>query len=328
MVTLNEIKTKNSDKVYQKTVDEFRRSSALLDKLVFDDAVNPSGTSTLTYSYLREEVPSLASFREIGTEYESQESTTKKVSSDLKVFGGSFKIDRVIQTASGKGDETARQMKKKIAAAASLFHASVINGDADTDNGFDGLDKALRGTNTELNTGGYVDLSTQEMMDKNYKYVLDLLDALLSEVNGTPAFIMANTAMITKLKGVARRSGYLTHAEDAFGKPVEGYNGIPFLDLGFYTRKEGSAYKELPCVPIAKRTVSETEVTGLTDIYVPVIDLDHFHGVTLSGTGLINSYLPNFKESGAVKTGEAEMVATVALKSTRGAAVLRNIKIK
>lgn len=328
-IKLEDLKATSNDKVYQKTVDEFRQSSLMLDKLIFDDAVNAVGTSTLTYSYTREKVPSLASFRPIGREYEAQESVSERCSTDLKVFGGAFEIDRVLQEASGKSNEVARQIQKKIKAAANLFHYTVINGDADTDNGFDGLDKALRDTKTEIMPEKVIDISSQEEMEKNYKLVLDYLDTLLSCVDGRPAFIMANTSMLTKLKGVARRAGYLTHTEDAFGQQVDCYDKIPFLDMGYFAKKNGDTYEEVPCIPIVTRTVNEVSVTGLTDIYVPVISLDHLHGVTLSSKkGVIKSYLPDFNTPGAVKKGEAEMVASIALKSTRGAGVLRNIKIK
>lgn len=42
---------------------------------------------------------------------------------------------------------------------------------------------------------------------------------------------------------------------------------------------------------------------------------------------MINTYLPNLTEPGAVKKGEVEMVAAIALKNSRKAGVLRNIKV-
>ena len=74
---------------------------------------------------------------------------------------------------------------------------------------------------------------------------------------------------------------------------------------------------------------SGTAVTGLTDIYAVTMDVANgFHGVSLTGNNLINTYLPDLKAPGAIKTGEVEMTAAVALKNTRAAGVLRNIKVK
>ncbi|MCI6068106.1 MAG: hypothetical protein MR707_07775 [Galactobacillus timonensis] len=48
-LTLEQAKVGMADKVDQNVIDEFRRSSFILDKLTFDDAVSPgTGGSTLT----------------------------------------------------------------------------------------------------------------------------------------------------------------------------------------------------------------------------------------------------------------------------------------
>lgn len=330
MITLEQAKVGMEDKVNQTVVDEFRKSSMLLDKLEFDNAVNPSGGSTLTYGYMREKTPSVADFRSINQEYTPQEASREKITTTLKIFGGSFEVDRVIEDTSGKISETERQMKQKVKAAASLFHYTVINGDEDVnEKSFDGLDKILKGTSTELNTEDYIDLSSSQAMDENYKIFLDWLDRLLGSLSGEASFLMTNGYMEAALNGVARRSNYLTQAEDSFGRRVNAYGTVPILNLGWYAKKgEDNTYSETPVVPTYTRTIKGTEVSGLTDIYVPIIDLDNFHGVTVTGNNIIKSYLPSFGTPGAVKKGEAEMVAAVALKNTRSAAVLRNIKIR
>lgn len=330
MVTLAQFREGRSDHVARQVIDSFRRNSLLLDRLVFDDALEASGGgSTLSYSYLREMTPAIAGTREINKEYVPQETTREKQSVEVKVFGGSFQVDRVIESSSGKASEVARQMEAKIKATCTAFSKTVIEGDADADTTtFDGLDKALRGGSTEINVDGYIDLSTSDAMDKNYKELLDLMDEFLASLSGRASCIMANTSMITKLKAAARRSGYLTHTEDSFGNQVESYDGIPFVDMGYYPKLVSGIYVEAPVVPIAARTIGSTEVTGLTDIYAPVIGLDNFHGVTVKGNKFISQYLPDFTKPGAVKTGEVEMLAAIALKNTRSAAVLRNVKIK
>ena len=64
MITLEEAKVGMADKVDQAVIDEFRRGSLLLDKLIFDNAVAPgTGGSTLTYGYMKLKTPSTAGFR-------------------------------------------------------------------------------------------------------------------------------------------------------------------------------------------------------------------------------------------------------------------------
>lgn len=329
-ITLAEFRVGRTDHIDRQVIDSFRRNSLLLDRLIFDDALEPSGGgSTLTYGYMREKTPSIAGTREINKEYTPQEANREKLSVDVKIFGGSFEVDRVIENASGRSSEVARQMEAKIKATCTAFQKAVIDGDSDSDNTtFDGLDKALMGTSTEINKESYIDLSTADAMDANYKKLLDLLDDFLASLNGKASCIMANSAMITKLKQAARRAGYFTRVEDAFGRKVDAYDDIPFMDMGYYPKKVSENYQESPVIPIVEREISSSPVTGLTDIYAPVIGLDNFHGVTVKGKQFISQYLPDFKTPGAVKKGEVEMVAAIALKSTRSAAVLRNLKIK
>ena len=60
-LTLAQAKVGMADKVDQMVIDEFRRDSFLLDKLVFDNAVSPgTGGSTMTYSYMQLLTPSTA----------------------------------------------------------------------------------------------------------------------------------------------------------------------------------------------------------------------------------------------------------------------------
>ena len=67
--------------------------------------------------------------------------------------------------------------------------------------------------------------------------------------------------------------------------------------------------------------------SGVTSLYAARIDLDGFHGVSLAGRPLVRQWLPDFETSGAVKKGEVEMIAAVALKATKAAGVLRGLKV-
>ena len=325
-ITLQEAKVSMADKVDQMVIDEFRRNSLLLEQLIFDDAVSPgTGGSTLTYGYTRLKTPGLAQFREINKEYSTQEAKREKHTVDLKVFGGAFELDRILANTSGAIDEVDFQLKEKIKAASNLFHYTVINGDSAVDSkSFDGLDKALVGSSTELNKNSIIDLSTSSAVDTNYKDFLDLLDEFLSELDGTPNMLMGNAKLMTKIRACARRAGYLTQSEDAFGKKVDSYNNIPLVDLGYYVDDKGTT----PTVKVQKRTVATKETDGLTDLFAVGINIGGFHGVTVKGDKIIKTYLPDLTAPGAVKKGEVEMVGAIALKNSRSAGVLRNIKVK
>ena len=332
-ITLNEMKVGMNDKVAEQVIDTFVRKSEILEMLPFDNSVSPSGGSTLTYGYVQKKLPSSTAFRAINSEYTPSQATVEKKSVDLKVFGGAFEIDRVIKDAEGMYNNMALQVEEKVESAVGTFHNAMINGDAATDaNGFDGLDKFLVGQSTEYGTDKVIDLSTMEQLKANADV---FYEALLKLINSTGAHaLMVNEGMKTKIQTVARVLGYKTESEEAFGRVITtiGENKVRIIDLKNVVTVEGDGDEavavETPVIGVKERTVGGSATQGLTDIYAAKFStLDGFHGVTLTGNSAIRKYLPDFNTPGAVKKGEVEMVACVALKNVKSAGVLRNIKI-
>ena len=332
-MTLNEMKVGMSDKVAAKVIDTFVRESEVLEMLPFDNCVSPSSGSTLTYGYVQKKLPSTTAFRAINSEYKPSQATVEKKTVELKVFGGAFEIDRVIKDAEGMFNNMAMQVEEKIKSAVGTFHNAMINGDAATDaNGFDGLDKFLVGQSTEYGTDKVIDLSSMDQVKANADV---FYEALLKLINSTGAqAIMVNEGMKTKIQTVARILGYKTESEEAFGRTITtiGEGKVRIIDLKNVVTVSGEGDDaipvETPIIGVKTRTVAGSEATGVTDIYaVKFSALDGFHGVTLTGNKAIHKYLPDFNTPGAVKKGEVEMVACVALKNVKSAGVLRNIKI-
>lgn len=317
-ITLAEAQKNVQDDLQIGVIDEFRKSNWILDHLTFDDAVSPTGGgATLTYSYTRLKTQPTAQFRQVNTEYTPQEVTKERQSVDLKIFGGSYQIDRVIKNMGGIVSEVELQQSQKIKAAQALFNDTFINGDTATDEkAFDGLEKALTGSSTEYNTGSnIIDLSTSAAITDNYMVFLDMLDEFLTGLDGTPSFIAGNAKLIAKLRACARRASMYQVTKNDWGQQVESYGPIPFVDLG---AKAGSN----------NDVVSTNGTTGTTSLYVARLGLDGLHGVSMAGASPIETWLPDFTTSGAVKTGEVEMLAAIALKASKAAGVFRNIKIK
>lgn len=323
-ITLNEMKVGMSDKIAQQVVDIFLRNSEILQLLPFDNCVSPQGGSTLTYAYVQKKLPSVAAFRALNTEYTAGAATLEKKTADLKIFGGAFELDRVIKQAEGRYNNMAFQMQEKILAAISLFHYTLINGDATTNaNEFDGLDKMLAGTSTEFGTDAVIDVSTQETLKANADQFYEALQLLISET-GADA-LLCNTRTISKIQTLARVLGYKTETEEAFGKKVMSMDGVRFMDLGKHYTVSGDTATGNDCV---KAGITRDGGSGLTDIYGVKFDVnDGFHAASLTGNGAIHQYLPDFNAPGAVKKGEVEMVAACVLKNTKHAGVLRNVKI-
>lgn len=313
-ITLEEAKVGMADKVDQQIIDMFRRSSLLLDALTFDNVISPgTGGSTLTYGYVQLKTPSTAAVRAINTEYTPGEAKREEKTAKAEIMGGSFEVDRVLQNTSGAVNELAFQAEQKIKATANFFHNKAIN---DTTSG---LAKVLAGTENEFTST--VDLTTSANMDNNYSAFLDELDTVISAVDGKPSMLLMNREMLSKLRSAARRAGYYTRSEDAFGRTVEAYNDIPLMDVGGY-------YNGTKTVDVIPTSTPTTSAEGTTAIYAVVLGLDAFHGISPVGNNVINTYMPDMNSPGAVKKGEVELVAGTVLKNTLKAAVLKGIKIK
>ena len=333
MLNLAQMTTGMQDKIAQQIIDIFVRESEVLELLPFDNAVSPTGSSTLVYGYVQEKVPSTASFRAIGSEYTNSEAVLQQLAVTLKVFGGSFQVDRVIKSIEAQLESVNHQVQSKIKAAVALFHDTMINGDSATNSlSFDGLNKMLVGTNTEYGSDTHIDLSTMAKLKENADVFYESLLKLINSTNATA--IMVNGDMKTKIQTVARVLGYKTESEEAFGRVITtiGENKVRIIDLKNKYSVSGETVTETPIIGIQSRDFGESEskttVTGLTDIYAAKFDgYDGFLGVTVAGDKVIDSFLPDFSQPGAVKTGEVEMIGAVALKNSRNAGVLRNIKI-
>lgn len=323
-ITLAEAKAGMADKVDQQVVDMFRRSSLLLDRLTFDNAISPgTGGSTLVYGYTQLKTPSTAAVRAINSEYTANEAKREKKTTQAIIMGGAFEVDRVIQDTSGAIDELVFQADEKIKATANFFTNCVINGTTagtagtgKTTGTFDGLNKLLANSSTEYTATA--DLSTSANVTANYNQFLDELDEFISGLDGMPDMLLMNRKMLSKLRGIARRAGYYESTKDDFGRVVETYNGIALMDAGEY-------YDGSKTVDIVADTAAGSDTFGTSDIYAVKFGLDAFHGISPTGTKVITSYMPDLTQPGAVKKGEVELVAGIALKNTLKAGHMKGI---
>lgn len=315
-VTLAEAQKNVQDDIQVGVIDEFRKSSFILDNITFDDVVSPTGGgATLTYGYTRLKTQPTAQFREVNTEYAPSTVTKERHTVDLKIFGGSFEVDRVIANMGGIVNEVDLQLTQKVKAAKALFHDTFINGDIATDaKAFDGLNKALTGSDTEFILPTVLDMSTAAKIQENAMTFLFYLNKFLKKLDGAPSFIGGNSDMISMIQLCAQVAGKFQITKDEFGSQVESYNGIPLVDFG---AKPGSN----------EDVITTNSVSGLSDIYFGRLGLDGLHGVSMAGVAPVQTWLPDFTKAGAVKKGEVEMNAAVALKASKAAGKMSNIKI-
>lgn len=314
-VTLAQAKLNVTDDLQAGIIDEFAKSSFLLNNIPFDDCVSPvGGGATLTYGYTRLITQPTAAFRAVNSEYATHEVQKQRYTTDLKVFGGAYEVDRIIAGMGGIADEVALQSAQKVKAASALFSDTIINGNSSTDaNVFDGLDVAVTGTDTEFVPTAAIDLSTSDAVTANAVAFVDAVDEWLATMDGVDA-IMCNAKMLAKFRAVARRMGMYQTKMNNFGQKVEYYGETPLVDLG------AKAGTNDPIVAI--------NGSGETSMYAVRFGIDGFHAISMAGQPPVKIWLPDFSTAGAVKKGEVEMVAGCALKSTKAAGAFRKIKVQ
>jgi hypothetical protein len=117
--------------------------------------------------------------------------------------------------------------------------------------------------------------------------------------------ILGNTRSIARIRSLARWASLFTSTKDNLGRQIEMYGPWVLVDLG--DRYDGAS----PIIPTA---------AGM--------GLDAFHAVSMNGSPLVQTWLPDFGHAGAVKSGEVEVgPLAVVLKNTKSAAVLRSVKV-
>lgn len=317
MLTLKDVIAGKATKVDQQIVDTFRRSSELLSQMVFDNSVSAGNGSTLAYGYMQLKTPSPAGRRDINQEYVPGEAKKEAKYINLDIMGGSYQIDRALDEA--QPDEVAFQAEEKIKSTVNYFHNEVINGSISSGSKFDGLDKLLQGTDTEFQSSSDLSATDDASFKTNAMKLCEELDGVLAAMGDTPDYIIANSKAIIKIQSAARTMGYLTSAENSFGKPVPAYNNIPFLDMKKYVKTDGDSTTSVDIVPVRE--------DGKTDIYFVKLGRNGLCGVTINGDKVITSRLPDFTEAKAVHTGDVEFIAGIALKNSTMAGVLRDVQV-
>ena len=313
-LTLENAQQLSQSKLVQTVIDEFRQSP-LLDKLPFDNTVKPQGKS-LAYVYNRVTTLPTAAARAINADYTPQEAVTTQITANLKIFGGSYQIDRALRANEEQVvDLVMFEQDQKIKATKAMFHDMFINGDSALGAGtqFDGLDKILTGSSTEIDPGA-IALDSAANIKTNWEAFLYQFRKMRAVMDGAPTLYLMNSDMFAAMQVVLDLAGQNTSTKENYGSEVLQWGPSLLMALG---DRAGSS----------NPVIATSGVTGETDIFAVRLGMDGIHGISPEGNGIVNTYLPDFTRVEAVQTGAVEMIAAIALKATRAAAVLRSIKI-
>lgn len=336
-ITLADAQKNSASDVDYAVIDETRRSSWLLDQFTFDDKATPgAGGATFTYTYSRLTQTRGGQFRAFNSEYAPGEAKRTQYTASLYPFGGSYTLDRALaHLGPAATDEMAFQTSELVKGVGVTFADQLINGDHSANTlGFDGLDVALTGSVTEYFPNAstyYTDWSaaTIDTVDESIT-ATDQLDEFLSLLNGKADALLGNRLLMNRIKAIGKRAGVYALTQDSLGRTIETYNGAVLQDLG--TVNSDMTGQTSYTIPVETRDPDGGggggNITNLTDLYAVRFGLAGLHGASPAGVPLMQQWQPDWTTSGAVKSGEVEMIATLVLKNTRAAGVFRNIKVK
>lgn len=315
MITLKEAKELTNDKLTQEVIDEFRQDP-ILNMLEFDDTVTSNG-ETMTYSYNRITTQPTAGTRPINGEYTSQETKTQRQSTDLKIMGGSYKLDRALVKGEKQVvDQVDFQSKQKAKATRAEFANLFINGDIATNpDEFDGLKVIVANKSTDYVPTEAIDLSDSDKIDANYKKFLYVLRKMNEKLAKAPDAYLMNGDMYAVFQSIADRVANIKYTKDELGNEVLKYGPTQLVKMG---DKPGTT----------ESIISTDETTGETEMYAVCLDRENVHGISLSGSPLVEQHLPDFSTAGAVKEGDVEMIAAVVTKTTKSVGRISKIKIQ
>lgn len=315
-VTLLEAKELSDNVLTPWVIDEFV-TDPFLEYLPFDNTVKAAGMGqSLSYSYGRVIEYATAQTRALNTEYAPQEAKVKRVTVDLKQFGGAFEIDRVLQNNEREviASMFEWQAQQKIKSTRALFSDMVINGNAEADpTQFTGIDKIVTGTSTEYIPDSAVDISTATAIATNAKQFMFDLRQSLKPLNAPPTFMLVNRDLFATFQSVADELTGFTMTKTALGTNIMNYAGIGILEMG---NKPGT-----------NDPIIETASDGTTSAYFVRLGLDGVHAVSPAGTSPVDIFLPDWNSPLALKRGEVEMVGALCVKDTRSIGAFRNIKV-
>lgn len=280
-VTLAQAATISTNDLQRGVLEVFVQESPVLDRLPL---LPIQGNA---YAYNQEaSLPGVA-FRSVNEAYTESTGAFSQASESLVILGGDADVDRfIVQTRGNLNDQRAAQTALKVKAASYKFQDHFFNGDVTVDTkGFDGLKKRLTGaqvfaTGTNGLGFGASQATAFAMFDQ-----LDNLLAAVPGINAQNGAIYANSAIIPRIRSAGRWAGGVeTWKEDATGKRVVGWQGIPILDPGDnlagtrilpQTETQGTASGIASSIYAVRFGGNEADraVTGLTNGGVMVDDL-------------------------------------------------------
>ena len=281
-VTLAQAANLSQNSLQRGVLETFVQTSPVLDRIPLMEIQGNA------YAYNEEATLPGVAFRSVNEAYVESTGTVNQKSESLVILGGDADVDRfIVQTRGNLNDQRAVQTAMKVKAASYKYQDTFFNGDIAVDTkSFDGLKKRLTGAQViAAGTNGAPVVGNGGTDTQTFFDALDALLAAVPGINASNGAIYANSKIVGKIRSAGRRLGGVDFfTEDATGKRVLSWNGIPVLDPGQtaagtdilpQTETQGTAAGTVSSIYAVKFGQDEGDqaVTGLTNGGVMVDDL-------------------------------------------------------
>lgn len=225
-ITLIESAKLSQNKLKKGVIQEVVKASPILKMLPFETIVGNS----LAYNREDPDNPATVQFRPVDGVWTESTAKYTQVTASLKILGGDADVDNFIQqTRSNINNQMANAVKLKSKAMSHAFENECVYGDADVENGFDGLHNLVSAsqslTMAEDATGAPLSIAKLD----------ELIDLM---VNGCDALIM-NKNIRRRLTQYLRPLGSYTTKRDDYGNFWMTWgDDIPIIVSDFITQTE------------------------------------------------------------------------------------------
>lgn len=212
-ITLEESAKLSQDMLQRGVIETMVRTSAVLEILPFMEIVGNA------YAYNQvAELPDVA-FRAVNEGYVESGSVFEQKTANLVMLGGDVDVDKFIaQTRGNINDQRAIQTELKAKAVAETFTRTFFHGDVATDpKSFDGLNKFVSGSQ---------DIAVADTTNGTLTYA-DLNKLLDAVPYGADAIFLSRSCRRIVMNLLQHDQHYIEVGQDAFGKPVTMYAGVP-----------------------------------------------------------------------------------------------------
>lgn len=225
-MTLAESAKLSQNKLKKGVLEEVVKASPLLRLLPFESITG----NALAYNREDPDSPATVQFRAVDGVWTESTAKYTQVTASLKILGGDADVDNFIQqTRSNINDQMGEQVALKSRAMAHTFENECIYGDADVNEGFDGLHNLVTdGQSITMATNTTGSALTIAKLDE----LVDLM------VDGCDALIMNRTIRRYLTEYLRTVGSYRTERDD-YGKMWEMWgDGIPIVVSDFITQTE------------------------------------------------------------------------------------------